>query len=130
MFAQRLICSWIGAFALAAGAFGQTYVQIELGKFTFPQSINEKGEIAGTYNDFAGNRHGFVRDPNGTITTFDPPGSLGTTDTTVRIWQVPSGREIMTLRGHSAMVHTICPLFRGQRCKPEQHQRNVRPSLG
>jgi hypothetical protein len=78
MFAGRLICSWIGALGLAAGAFCQTYVQFSIDGGPFPQSINEKGEIAGTYNDFAGNRHGFVRDPNGTITTFDPPGSLST----------------------------------------------------
>jgi hypothetical protein len=45
---------------------------------TTPTSINAKGEITGYYVDFAGNNHGFVRDPNGTITTFDPPGSLST----------------------------------------------------
>jgi len=36
-------------------------------------SINEKGEIAGF------NSGGFVRDPNGTITTFNVPGSSATT---------------------------------------------------
>jgi hypothetical protein len=30
MFAERLICSWIGAFGLAAGAFCQTYVQFSV----------------------------------------------------------------------------------------------------
>jgi hypothetical protein len=82
MFAQRLICSWIGAVGLASGAFCQIYVQFSVieGTTTAPRSINEKGEIAGTYFNFAGSRHGFVRYPNGTITTFDVPGSLfGTT---------------------------------------------------
>jgi hypothetical protein len=37
-----------------------------------------KGEIIGYYGDIpAGHFHGFVRDPNETITTFDPPGSIG-----------------------------------------------------
>ena len=78
MFAQRLICAWIGALGLAAGAFCQTYVLISVDRNTFPSSINEKGEIAGTYFDFAGNAHGFVRDPGGKITTFDVPGSSQT----------------------------------------------------
>jgi hypothetical protein len=53
MFAERLICSWIGALGLAAGAFCQTYVQFSVDAGTGPSSINEKGEIAGTYLDFA-----------------------------------------------------------------------------
>jgi hypothetical protein len=37
---------------------------------TFPRSINAKGEVTGYY--FAGSTyHGFVRGPDGTITTFD-----------------------------------------------------------
>jgi hypothetical protein len=71
MFAARLIC----ALGLAAGAFCQTYVQFSVDQSTFPQSINENGEIAGYYLDFASHYHGFVRDPVGTITTFDVPGS-------------------------------------------------------
>ena len=31
VFAQNLICSWVGALGLAAGAFCQTYVQVSLG---------------------------------------------------------------------------------------------------
>jgi hypothetical protein len=75
MFGARLICSWIGAFGLAAGAFGQTYVQILVDESTFPNSINEKGDIAGYYYDFAGVTRGFVRSAEGgTITSFDVPG--------------------------------------------------------
>src|SRR5215469_15287743 len=82
MFAERLICSWIGAFGLAAGAFCQSYVRIEIPqspempvKATFPNSINEKGDIAGHYIDFAVVSHGFVRSAEGgTIRSFDMPG--------------------------------------------------------
>jgi hypothetical protein len=36
-------------------------------------AINEVGDVAGAYTDTAGAQHGFVRNPYGTITTFDPP---------------------------------------------------------
>jgi len=75
MFAARFVCSWIGAFGLAAGAFCQTYVPFSVDGGAFPSSINEKGEIAGAYSDFAGNLHGFVRDAAGTITPFEVPNS-------------------------------------------------------
>jgi len=47
MFATRLLCSWIGALALAAGAFCQSYVPISVDQGTQANSINEKGKIAG-----------------------------------------------------------------------------------
>ena len=78
MFAKRLICSWIGALGLAAGAFCQTYVQFSVDAGTFAQSINKKGATTGFYFDFAHFSHGFVRDPGGTITAFDVPGGSGT----------------------------------------------------
>ena len=37
-----------------------------------PIGINNGGVITGTYSDPSGNFHSFVRDPNGTITSFDP----------------------------------------------------------
>jgi YD repeat-containing protein len=80
MFATRLICSWIGTFGLAAGAFGQTYVEIIASfagsSYTFPYSINEAGVIAGSWslNDGLGPVSGFERDAAGTITTFRVPG--------------------------------------------------------
>ena len=79
MFAERLICLWIGAFGLAAGAFCQTYIQFSIDAGPIPGSINEKGEIAGWYVDFASGFHGFVRDPGGKITAFDAPGSFSST---------------------------------------------------
>lgn len=44
---------------------------------TLPQSINDNGQITGYYGDSAG-RHGFLRDVNGTYTSFDAPGSATT----------------------------------------------------
>jgi hypothetical protein len=49
-----------------------TYVQTgEVG--TSPSSINSAGAIAGTYFNASG-PHGFLRDPQGKVTSFDPPG--------------------------------------------------------
>jgi hypothetical protein len=42
---------------------------------TQPTSIDSAGDIAGTYTDTNGARHGFLRTVNGTITTFDAPGA-------------------------------------------------------
>jgi hypothetical protein len=36
-------------------------------------SIDDAGDITGAYTDNTGTQHGFVRNPYGTITTFDPP---------------------------------------------------------
>jgi len=44
---------------------------------TFPCCINTVGFITGTYLDANGVRHGFLRAPNGHITTFDVPNSAG-----------------------------------------------------
>ena len=46
------------------------------GQGTIPQTINPAGEIAGSYLDASGDRHGFVRDEEGNITSFDPTGSM------------------------------------------------------
>ena len=40
--------------------------------------INPAGAITGWYSDTSGVFHGFLRTLDGTITTFDPPGSIGT----------------------------------------------------
>jgi uncharacterized membrane protein len=65
---------------LAGGAFCQTYVQISLGQGTQTQAtgINTQGAVVGFYSSTQG-IHGYVRDPGGTITIFDPPGSTATT---------------------------------------------------
>jgi hypothetical protein len=42
---------------------------------TFPAGINDAGLIAGYYIDASNVGHGFLRSPNGSFTTFDPPGA-------------------------------------------------------
>ena len=44
-------------------------------------SIDQAGDIAGSYTDTNGVQHGFVRNPYGTITSFDPPEGNHTTST-------------------------------------------------
>jgi hypothetical protein len=46
-------------------------------------SINHAGTITGSYTDTAGAQHGFVRNPYGTITSFDPPRGGQTTATSI-----------------------------------------------
>src|SRR6516164_874060 len=45
---------------------------------TFPLGINPAGTITGYYQDADFLGHGFLRSPDGVITTFDPPGSIFT----------------------------------------------------
>jgi uncharacterized membrane protein len=45
-------------------------------------SINDTGTIAG-YTCASNDEHGFVRTPGGTVTTFDPPDSRGTTTSAI-----------------------------------------------
>ena len=50
---------------------------------TNPTGIDTAEDIAGTYTDVNGARHGFLRAANGAITTIDVPGAaVGTYDTT------------------------------------------------
>jgi hypothetical protein len=46
-------------------------------------SIDVAGDITGSYTDAAGVQHGFVRNPYGTITSFDPPEGNQTTATSI-----------------------------------------------
>lgn len=56
---------------------------IEKGSLTIPHwiSLDDNGDIAGSYSDATGTQHGFVRNPYGTITTFDPPEGNQTVST-------------------------------------------------
>jgi hypothetical protein len=45
---------------------------------TYAYSMSDKGAIAGDYDDGT-TTHGFVRAPDGTITSFDVPNSISTT---------------------------------------------------
>jgi hypothetical protein len=46
-------------------------------------SIDQAGDITGFYTDAAGVQHGFVRNPYGTITSFDPPEGNETNPTSI-----------------------------------------------
>jgi hypothetical protein len=46
---------------------------------TVTAGINAEGTITGNYFDANFSSHGFLRTRAGTFTTFDPPGSNGTT---------------------------------------------------
>jgi hypothetical protein len=54
-------------------------------------SINQDGSIAGSYTDAEGAQHGFVRNPYGTITSFDPPRGNQTTVTSINDAGVTAG---------------------------------------
>jgi probable HAF family extracellular repeat protein len=45
-------------------------------------SINDRGQVAGWYDDALGNLHGFIY-AGGVFTTIDVPGSLGSEVTTI-----------------------------------------------
>jgi hypothetical protein len=63
--------------ALPVGGFG--------GSLLAPHSISidEAGDVTGSYTDAGGVEHGFVRNPYGTLTTFDPPEGNQTTATSI-----------------------------------------------
>ena len=48
------------------------------GQGTFPQGINDLGEVSGFYADVNSIYHGFVRTASGSITTFDVPTTCTT----------------------------------------------------
>ena len=69
--------------ALPFAAHAQTFIFFDVpgagGGFvqgTFPQTLNDADQIAGFYNDASDVSHGFLRDSDGTIITFDGPGAV------------------------------------------------------
>lgn len=80
-FCLRAICQRaIWTSVILPAAFAQTYTTLEIGAFsTTPTSINSSGDVTGYYLDSnQGPQHGFLRTAGGTVTTFDPPGSVQT----------------------------------------------------
>ncbi len=88
---------------------GFTTFDVENSGGTEPQSISDSGKITGTYHKNpadarrhfygAGDEHGFLRDSDGTITTFDSPGSGATQAQSVSKFGLvagPHGREEVT----------------------------------
>jgi hypothetical protein len=58
---------------------------------TSPLAINNFGAITGGYYDANFVSHGFVRDPFGKLTSFDPPGSTATYPTGINDWGTIAG---------------------------------------
>jgi hypothetical protein len=73
---------WISALALSGKAFGQNFTTFNVpgGTGTNPYGINNSGAITGSYMGSDSQRHGFVRNSDGTFVSFDPPESRGETD--------------------------------------------------
>ncbi len=46
---------------------------------TTPEAINAANWVVGSYYDIHGKTHGFLRMPDGTITTVEPPGATSST---------------------------------------------------
>jgi probable HAF family extracellular repeat protein len=67
------------ATAAVAAKPSYTYTKITIPGFgVYPTAINSTGTVLGNYYDTTFTEHGYIYQ-NGTITTFDPPGSVGTT---------------------------------------------------
>jgi hypothetical protein len=66
---RRVRCLALSAIAIGASIAAPAGAQT---------SVPAAGAIAGYYADANGRYHGFVRDPQGAIASFDPPGSLPT----------------------------------------------------
>ena len=78
---------WLLGLGLSASAREATFVEFDVpgsaceARFPFcttPVAINPAGAVTGYYADSNAALHGFLRAPDGTFTTFDPPGSLST----------------------------------------------------
>src|SRR5215475_228235 len=68
------------AIAVQPSAWGQTFTTFDPpgSQITAPGNINPAGQIVGSYFDSTFAMHGFLRDNDGTITSFDVPGFLAT----------------------------------------------------
>ena len=76
---------WVLGLGVSASAQEGTFVTFDApgagtgaDQGTYAQAVNPAGVITGYYYDTNSFAHGFVRAADGTITTFDPPGSTGT----------------------------------------------------
>jgi hypothetical protein len=64
----------------APGLAALSYTNIDLPGVaaTFVSNITNSGRMVGNYDDFAGNRHGYVEDADGAFVTIDVPGAPAT----------------------------------------------------
>lgn len=77
--AGGIISGWYGTHGFVRTADGTITTFDPPGSSqTYAFGLNDKGAIAGDYEDAGGVFHGYVRAASGKITTFDPAGSTGT----------------------------------------------------
>ncbi len=70
---------------------------------TTARSINSAGEIAGYYYATSSLRCGFIRHPDGSFTTFDPPGSAGTVINSINDQGESAGNFVVNDRAHGLL---------------------------
>jgi hypothetical protein len=74
------------------GQGGDSFLTFQVASHaTYPLSINKAGTVAGYYVDQSGGTHGFVRYKNGSIATFDVPGSLSTVAVSINTAGIVTG---------------------------------------
>jgi hypothetical protein len=73
------VCGLTLLAAVPADAVNYTSFEVTGAAETFGGAIDAAGDIAGTWYDSGQVPHGFLRTANGTLVSFDPPGSNGTT---------------------------------------------------
>ena len=118
-----LAAAWcvLGPFSLssyAANINGEaTYVSFSVPgaiQGTFPMSINASMTVTGYYNPSSTETRGFLRDPDGTFTTFDIPGavltvpeSINTAGDVTGFYQLPAGLSQGFLRYAGGRIVTF-----------------------
>jgi hypothetical protein len=68
--------------------------------------INDKGTIAGTFADSAGNNHGYVRAADGAITEFDVPGAIETQTAAINAKGAITGTYSVTGKSKGGFVRS------------------------
>ena len=94
----------ITAFDVPAAAKGPG-----LGTTTFwAQCVNSAGAVTGSYFDQNGAAHGFVRAPDGTITTFDAPGAGTGSGLGTYTWAInPAGTTAGASQDNNGVYHGL-----------------------
>jgi len=80
-----------------------------LGTTTYwAQCINPAGAVTGSFMDASGAAHGFIRAPDGTITTFDAPESGTSSGLGTYVWAInPAGTVAGTSLDDSGVYHGL-----------------------
>ena len=80
-----------------------------LGTTTFwAQCVNPAGAVTGVYFDQNGAAHGYVRNPDGTITTFDAPGAGTGSGLGTWVWAInPAGTTAGASQDNNGVYHGL-----------------------